>query len=87
MVELIDSTSTEISEPMEMLSLSLNERVHVRLRHNRVLTGRLVAYDDHLNLMLGDTQETIKTEATTVVKDHSIIFVRGDLVVAVSPIN
>ena len=56
-----DAGISEIQEPMEMLALTLNERVHVRLRHNRVLTGKLVAYDDHLNLMLGDTQESIKT--------------------------
>lgn len=44
----------QISEPMDLLLLSLNEKVHLKLRHQRELTGRLVAYDDHLNLMLGD---------------------------------
>ena len=52
------------------------------------MIGKLVAYDDHLNLMLSDTVEKIKQEKNqTVKKDNSIVFVRGDLVIMVSPLG
>ena len=38
----------------------LEENVYVKLRHGRSLTGFLVAYDEHLNLMLSDAVESIK---------------------------
>ena len=40
--------------------MSLNELVLVKLRHRRELRGRLVAYDEHLNLMLAEASETIR---------------------------
>ena len=68
--------------------MSINEKVLAKLRQGRELIGRLVAYDDHLNLMLSDTSEKIKLDDKTIVKkDHSIVFVRGDLVIAVSPLG
>ena len=45
---------------MDLLHISINEKVKVKLRHGRELTGKLVAYDDHLNLMLSDTIEKIR---------------------------
>ena len=45
---------------MDLLHISINEKVLVKLRHGRELTGKLVAYDNHLNLMLSDTIEKIK---------------------------
>ena len=47
---------------MDLLYMSINEKVLVKLRQGRELTGRLVAYDDHLNLMLSDTTERIKQD-------------------------
>ena len=68
--------------------MSINEKVLVKLRQGRELFGKVVAYDDHLNLMLSDTVEKIKQEKNqTVKKDHSIVFVRGDLVIMVSPLG
>ena len=47
---------------MDLLYMSINEKVLVKLRQGRELIGKLVAYDDHLNLMLSDTVEKIKQE-------------------------
>ena len=44
---------------MDLLQMSLNEPVLVKMRHSREITGKLVAYDDHLNLMLSDTKEKV----------------------------
>ena len=34
----------------------------VKLRHKREVSGKLVAFDDHLNLMLGDAKERVIEE-------------------------
>ena len=41
------------------MRLSLAERVFVKMRMDRTLTGVLHAYDQHLNLVLGKVHETI----------------------------
>ncbi|KAL4400774.1 U4/U6 x U5 tri-snRNP complex protein [Malassezia pachydermatis] len=48
-----------ISEPFDLIRLSLSERVLVKLRGERELRGILHAYDGHMNLILGDVEETI----------------------------
>mmetsp|Transcript_9155 Transcript_9155/g.29144 ORF Transcript_9155/g.29144 Transcript_9155/m.29144 type:complete len:93 (-) Transcript_9155:390-668(-) len=84
-----------ISEPLDMIRLALDERVVVKCRDNRELTGILHAFDQHLNIVLGEAEET----KTTVVVDAEtgeelrtrsqrsfpMLFVRGDGVILVSP--
>ena len=50
---------TQVDEPMDLLLMSLNENVFVKLRHGREMRGKLVAYDEHLNLMVSDAKEKI----------------------------
>lgn len=52
---------TSISEPFDLLRLSLSERVYVKLRGDRELRGTLHAYDGHGNLVLANVTETIWT--------------------------
>jgi len=61
MVETLSGLNIDdaIKQPFDLLSLLLQENVYVKLRHNRSMTGFLVAYDEHLNLMLNDAIETI----------------------------
>ena len=42
-----------VEEPLDLLRLSLDERIFVKLRNERELTGRLHAFDQHLNMILG----------------------------------
>ncbi|KAI0092045.1 hypothetical protein BDY19DRAFT_990793 [Irpex rosettiformis] len=88
-------TSLAIQEPFDLIRLSLSERVFVKLRGDRELTGVLHAYDGHMNLILSDVEETImiidQHEGTTG-EQHTIakrkmdmLFVRGDGVILVSP--
>ena len=51
--------STSIHEPFDLIRLSLSERVLVKLRGDREMRGILHAYDGHMNLILGDVEETI----------------------------
>ena len=52
---------TTVKEPLDLIRLSLDERVYVKLRGEREIRGKLHAYDQHLNMILGDVEETITT--------------------------
>ncbi|PPS16970.1 hypothetical protein GOBAR_AA03610 [Gossypium barbadense] len=53
-----DST---VKEPLDLIRLSLDERIYVKLRSDRELRGKLHAYDQHLNMILGDVEEIVTT--------------------------
>ena len=61
---------------------SLGKIVLVRLRGGRKLRGKLRGFDQHLNLVLEETEETADAEN---VKKLGVIIVRGDNVVIISP--
>ncbi|KAF8249664.1 like-Sm ribonucleoprotein [Wilcoxina mikolae CBS 423.85] len=91
---MADSDNTSpISEPLDLVRLSLDEQVFVKLRGDRELRGRLHAYDSHCNLVLGEVEETIYIVSDddddetiqTVKKSSEMLFVRGDSVVLISP--
>ncbi|KAF8917858.1 like-Sm ribonucleoprotein [Hymenopellis radicata] len=90
-------SSSGIQEPFDLIRLSLSERVFVKLRGDRELTGVLHAYDGHMNLILSDVEETIMivevvdgqpdVQGTVNVakRKMDMLFVRGDGVILVSP--
>ncbi|KAH7914410.1 like-Sm ribonucleoprotein [Hygrophoropsis aurantiaca] len=93
----MDPSSTGIQEPFDLIRLSLSERVFVKLRGDREITGVLHAYDGHMNLILSDVEETImivdvadgasEDQGTVKVakRKMDMLFVRGDGVILVSP--
>eukprot|EP00324_Dicrateria_rotunda_P005829 CAMPEP_0206157098 /NCGR_PEP_ID=MMETSP1474-20131121/3615_1 /ASSEMBLY_ACC=CAM_ASM_001110 /TAXON_ID=97495 /ORGANISM="Imantonia sp., Strain RCC918" /LENGTH=94 /DNA_ID=CAMNT_0053556515 /DNA_START=12 /DNA_END=296 /DNA_ORIENTATION=- len=84
-----------VTEPIDLVRLSLDERIHVKLRGERDLRGRLHAYDQHLNMVLGDVEEIVTStevdEETceeiikTSKRQIAMLFVRGDGVILISP--
>ncbi|KAL0048897.1 hypothetical protein WJX82_001849 [Trebouxia sp. C0006] len=84
-----------VKEPLDLIRLSLDEKIYVKLRHDREIKGRLHAYDQHLNMILGDVEETITSieiddeTYEEIVKTNKrmvpYLFVRGDGVILVSP--
>ncbi|KAG0562760.1 hypothetical protein KC19_9G169100, partial [Ceratodon purpureus] len=46
-------------EPPDLIRLSLDERINVKLRSDRELRGKLHAYDQHLNMILGEVEEVV----------------------------
>ena len=108
--------STVVTEPLDLVRLSLDERIvvsrhiprlsrpaqakracarQVKLRGDRDLRGKMHAYDQHLNMVLGDVEETVTTvemdEETyeeiikTSKRQFDMLFVRGDGVILISP--
>eukprot|EP00980_Cylindrotheca_fusiformis_P011119 scaffold2557_cov121-Cylindrotheca_fusiformis.AAC.2 len=113
-----------MEEPLDLIRLSIDERVYVKCRGERELRGRLhvrnqwarkespapmswfnssiicfaaffQAYDQHLNMILGEVEETVTSTEVDEETDEEIVkkqtrkvgmlFVRGDIVVLVSP--
>jgi len=84
-----------VKEPLDLIRLSIDERVYVKLRGDRELRGRLHAYDQHLNMILGEVEETITTVEVDdetyeeIIKTQKrampFLFVRGDVVILISP--
>ncbi|MCJ1453170.1 U4/U6-U5 snRNP complex subunit lsm3 [Mycoblastus sanguinarius] len=94
MADAGDGDAAAVSEPLDLVRLSLDEIVFVKLRGDRELRGRLHAYDSHCNLVLGEVEETIyvvedddqEQETVRILKKQSeMLFVRGDSVVLISP--
>lgn len=89
------SISITVKEPVDLIKLSLDERIYVKMKNDREITGRLHAYDQHLNMILGEVEETITTieidEETyeevykTTKRSIPMLFIRGDGVILVSP--
>jgi len=57
--------------PLDVLEASLGEEVTVRLKGGEEAFGELTGYDQHMNLVLEDGQDTT--------------IIRGDNVVSISP--
>ncbi|KAA0150660.1 hypothetical protein FNF27_02756 [Cafeteria roenbergensis] len=87
--------SSSVERPIDLVRLSLDERILVKCRGDREIRGRLHAFDEHMNLMLGDAEEThVTTEkdpttgeelSKTSKRTMDMLFVRGDVVILVSP--
>jgi len=66
----------------QILEESLGKTVLVRLKGGKSLRGKLKGYDQHLNLVLEETEDTSSAEN---VKKLGVIIVRGDNVILISP--
>ncbi|CAA7047791.1 unnamed protein product [Microthlaspi erraticum] len=84
-----------VREPLDLIRLSIEERIYVKLRSDRELRGKLHAFDQHLNMILGDVEEVITTVeiddetyeeiVRTTKRTVPFLFVRGDGVILVCP--
>lgn len=87
--------SSSVEVPLDLIRLSIDERIFVKCRGERELRGRLHAFDQHLNMILGEVEESVSvrevdrdTEEEIVrvsKRNMEMLFVRGDMVILVSP--
>ena len=68
--------------PMDILSMSLNDYVLVKLKGGRQLRGKLKNYDAHLNLTLEEAEELVEEGENL---SLGTIILRGDNVIIISP--
>ncbi|CAR22969.1 U4/U6-U5 snRNP complex subunit LSM3 [Lachancea thermotolerans CBS 6340] len=74
--------------PLDLLKLNLDEKVFVKLRGAREMTGVLQAFDSHCNIVLSNATETIYElvdgELKSSTKGSEMVFVRGDSVTLIT---
>ena len=93
--ELESAAMSTIETPLDIIRLAIDEKVLVKCRGDRELRGRLHAFDQHLNMVLGEVEETVtsreideETEEEMIKsskRNIDMLFVRGDIVILVSP--
>jgi small nuclear ribonucleoprotein len=64
----------------EILQQSLGKIVIVRLKAGKILRGKLKGFDEHLNVLLAETEDITEAEN---VKKLGLIILRGDNVVLI----
>ncbi len=68
----------------KVLAESLNNMVLVKLKGNKEVRGILRSYDQHMNLVLSDSEE-IQSDGSG--KKLGTIVIRGDNVILISPLQ
>lgn len=84
----------DIEEPLDMVKINLNKQIYIKLRNDRELTGKLNAFDQHLNMILENAEETFTSmeldEETyeqvykQTKRTMPMVFIRGDGVILLS---
>ena len=67
--------------PLSILEKSVNKKVSLLLKDNRTLQGTLIGYDDYMNMVLENTEETNDDQ----VKRLGTVILRGNNVVSITP--
>ncbi len=67
--------------PLALLEKSINKRVTLLLKDSRTLEGRLVGYDEFMNMVLEDTEERTVEQTRKI----GSVILRGNNVVSISP--
>lgn len=72
----------ELMRPLDTLNEARGKNVIVELKNNKQLVGNLKAFDIHVNTVLENCEEKVDGE---VKRKLGTIFIRGDMVVFISP--
>ena len=67
--------------PLDVLERSVNRKMSLQLKDGRVLEGKLVGYDQYMNLVLDEVEERQETASRRL----GTVLLRGNNVVAISP--
>ncbi|RLG13629.1 MAG: small nuclear ribonucleoprotein [Candidatus Nanohalarchaeota archaeon] len=69
------------TRPLDVLNRGRDKRIVIILKNEKEITGKLQAFDIHLNMWLSDA-EVSDSEVT---KKYGKLLVRGDNIVCASP--
>ena len=71
-----------IERPLDLLNNSKGKEILVHLKNDRQLTGTLLAFDIHVNVVLDNARELVNNE---VKRSIGLTFLRGDTIIYISP--
>ncbi|MCL4398912.1 LSm family protein [Candidatus Parvarchaeota archaeon] len=72
----------ENSRPLDLLNSAKNKTVLVELKNSHSISGKLIAFDVHINITLEGAEE--KKDGETIRKLGNV-FIRGDTIILISP--
>jgi len=72
-----------IDRPLDFLNQSKEKNVLVFLKGDKVISGTLIAFDIHINLIIKNSK--LLKEKDSFEKNLGLIFIRGDEISFVSP--
>ncbi len=72
----------EPERPLDTLNDARNQRIIVELKNKIQIIGKLKAFDIHINVVLEDAEEW---ESGTMHRKVGKAFIRGDMIVLISP--
>jgi small nuclear ribonucleoprotein len=68
--------------PLNVLEKTMNKKLSLLLKDGRVLEGKLVGFDDYMNMVIEDTEEQ-KEEGS---RRLGTVVLRGNNIISISPI-
>jgi len=68
--------------PLALLEKSIDKRISLLLKDNRILEGKLKGYDDYMNMVLEDTDERTPEQERRL----GTVILRGNNVVSITAI-
>ena len=71
-----------IERPLDMLNQSKGKEILLQLKNEKQVTGTLLAFDIHINIVLDNAKELVNGELK---KSIGLTFVRGDTIIYISP--
>jgi small nuclear ribonucleoprotein len=84
MLEFISGAESMSGQrPLDILGRSVDKNVLVTLKGGKGIRGRLVGFDQHMNLVLADAEEIGENDEPC--KSLGSVIVRGDNVIIISP--
>ncbi len=77
-----ENGGNSLARPLDLLNSAKGKMVLIELKNGHSITGKLVAFDVHINVTLENAEE--KKDNDTMRKLGNV-FVRGDTIILVSP--
>lgn len=66
--------------PLDLLRKNIGEGIYVRMRNKTEVEGKLIGYDEHLNMMI-DEASVRKQDSKQM---RNLLYLRGDTIVLVA---
>ncbi len=70
-----------MAQPMKVLEESLNKKVAILMKDNRILEGTLTGYDEYMNMVMGNAEEM----GAEISRKLGNVIIRGSNVVRIVP--
>jgi small nuclear ribonucleoprotein len=67
--------------PLNVLEKTLNQKLSLLLKDGRILEGKLIGFDDYMNMVLEDTEETMEDTQRRL----GTVILRGNNIISISP--